>query len=106
MKRKSKDTIIAELRVHFMNLNEELAELKKMVNYTVVVVMSPPDAELPNYPSMSYVIQGHSGLKDIDKLRKAAKKGSCGIRMFTIGPSRFDEVVYELEGYSKTKHQG
>lgn len=72
--------------------------------YTVIVQMSPEDAQEPRIPTMVYVLPtADLSRHTYDEFREAAKKGGCQIRMFTVGDSGIEHVKHELRTYGATK---
>lgn len=72
--------------------------------YTVVVQMSPEDAQQPRIPTMVFVVPTANLTEPtFQEFRDAAEKGGCQIRMFTVGDSGVEAVKWELMTYGSTR---
>jgi hypothetical protein len=83
---------------------EAEAEPKEKPKFTVVVELSPVDAQHPNVPTMAYVLPtGNLSATTFEQFREAAAKGGCQVRMFTVEASGVEAVKWELMNYGATR---
>lgn len=72
--------------------------------YTVVVQMSDKTAQVPNYPTMAFVLPTDNlPASVIQEFREAAAKGGCAVAVMTVGDSGIEHVKHELMHFSSLR---
>jgi hypothetical protein len=75
----------------------------KAPKYTVVVMQSHKTAQVPNHPSMAFVLET-AKLSDqtFKEFREAAEKGGCAVSLFVVPESGIEHVKHQLRTFSAT----